>query len=84
MKKPRYQFLSKRERQTVNFATEELLLRALEAGEVRIFNSLIGLIQDLKDVTGKVSADHEKCLRLPLALLKPRFERDKDTLERFD
>jgi hypothetical protein len=53
---------------TVDFATEELLLRALEAGHVRIFNSVIGLIQDLKDVTGKVSADHEKCLRLPLIL----------------
>ena len=48
MKKPRYQFLSKREREIVDVATEALLLRALEAGEVRIFNSLIGLIQDLK------------------------------------
>lgn len=70
MRKPRYQFLSKREREAVDFATEELLLRVLEAGEVRIFNSIIGLIQDLKDVTGKVSADHEKCLRLPLVLFE--------------
>jgi hypothetical protein len=70
MKKPRYQFLSKRERQAVDFATEELLLQLLEAGEVRIFNCIIGLIQDLKDVTGKISADHEKCLRLPLILFE--------------
>ena len=76
MKKPRYQFLSRKQREAVDWATEKLLLDLLESGDVRAFNTIIGVIQDLKDVAGRVSEDQERCLRLPLMLfeaaVKPR------------
>jgi hypothetical protein len=76
LKKARYQFLSNREREAIDWATEKLLLYLLESGDVGAFNTIIGVIQDLKDVAGRVSEDQERCLRLPLMLfeaaVKPR------------
>jgi hypothetical protein len=76
MRKSRYQFLSRKEREAIDFVTEGLLIGVLESGDVGTFNTIIGVIQDLKDVTGRVSADQEKCLRLSLVLfeaaVKPR------------
>jgi hypothetical protein len=76
LKKPRYQFLSRKQREAIDWATESLLLDLLQSGDVTTFNTIIGVIQDLKDLTGRVSADQEKCLRLPLVLfeaaVKPR------------
>ena len=37
-------------------------------GDVSIFNTVIGAIQDLKDIAGRVGPDQEKCLRVPLVL----------------
>jgi hypothetical protein len=75
-RKPRYHFLSRKQREAIDWATEKLLLDLLESGEVGAFNAIIGVIQDLKDVTGRVSEDQERCLRLPLVLfeaaVKPR------------
>ena len=75
-RKPRYQFLSRKQREAIDWATEKLLLDLLESGEVGAFNTIIGVIQDLKDVAGRVSEDQERCLRLPLMLfeaaVKPR------------
>ena len=70
MKKPRYQFLSRKQREAIDWATEKLLLDLLESGEVGAFNTIIGVIQDLKDVAGWVSEDQERCLRLPLMLFE--------------
>ena len=70
MKKPRYQFLSRKQREAIDWATEKLLLDLLESGEVGAFNTIIGVIQDLKDVAGRVSEDQERCLRLPLVLFE--------------
>ena len=70
MRKPYYQFLSKKEKDAIDWATEKLLLDLLESGEVGAFNEIIGVIQDLKNVAGRVSEDQERCLRLPLALFE--------------
>ena len=70
MKKPRYQFLSRKQREAIDWATEKLLLDLLESGDVAAFNTIIGVIQDLKDVAGRVSEDQERCLRLPLVLFE--------------
>jgi hypothetical protein len=70
VRKSRYQFLSRKERNAIDLATAELLLRVLESGEVRTFNTIIGVIQDLKDVAGRIGEEHEKCLRLPLVLFQ--------------
>lgn len=70
MKKSRYQFLSRKQREATDWATEKLLLDLLESGDVGAFNTIIGVIQDLKDVAGRVSEDHERCLRLPLVLFE--------------
>jgi hypothetical protein len=76
LRKPRYQFLSRKQREAIDWATERLLLDLLESGDVTTFNTIIGVIQDLKDVAGRVSEDQERCLRLPLVLfeaaVKPR------------
>ena len=76
LRKPRYQFLSRKQREAIDWATAKLLLDLLESGDVAAFNTDIGVIQDLKDVAGRVSEDHERCLRLPLVLfeaaVKPR------------
>jgi hypothetical protein len=76
LRKPRYQFLSRKQREAIDWATEKLLLELLESGNVDTFNMIIGVIQDLKDVAGRVSEDQERCLRLPLVLfeaaMKPR------------
>ena len=76
MRKPSYQFLSRKQREAIDWATERLLLDLLESGDVGTFNTIIGVIQDLKDVAGRVSAEQERCLRLPLVLfevaVKPR------------
>jgi hypothetical protein len=69
-RRPRYQFLPKKERDAIDWATEKLLLDLLESGDVSTFNTIIGVIQDLKDVTGRVSAEQERCLRLPLVLFE--------------
>jgi len=68
VRKPRYQFLSKKEREAIDWVNEKLLLELLESGDVSTFNTIIGTIRDLKDVAGRVSADQEKCLRLRLVL----------------
>ena len=70
MRKPYYQFLSKKEKDAIDWATEKLLLDLLESGEVGAFNEIIGVIQDLKNVAGRVSEDQERCLRLPLVLFE--------------
>jgi hypothetical protein len=70
LRKPRYQFLSRKQREAIDWATEKLLLDLLESGEVGAFNAIIGVIQDLKDVAGRVSEDQERCLRLPLVLFE--------------
>jgi hypothetical protein len=70
VRKPRYQFLSKKQREAIDWATEKLLLDLLESGDVAAFNTIIGVIQDLKDVAGRVSEDQERCLRLPLMLFE--------------
>jgi len=70
LRKSRYQFLSRKRRDAIDFATERLLLDLLESGEVDAFNAIIGVIQDLKDVAGRVSEDQERCLRLPLVLFE--------------
>ena len=44
------------------------MLDMLESGDVSTFNTVIGIIQDLKNVVGRISPDQERCLRLPLAL----------------
>jgi len=75
LQKPRYQFLSKKQREAIDWASEKLLLELLESGDVITFNTIIGVIQDLKDVTGRVSVDQERCLRLPLALFKAALKR---------
>ena len=76
LRKPRYQFLSRKQREAIDWATEKLLLDLLESGDVGAFNTIIGVIQDLKDVAGRVTEDQERCLRLPLVLfeaaVKPR------------
>jgi len=74
MRKSRYQFLPRRDRNAIDLVTPELLVRVLECGEVRTFNTIIGLLQDLKDVTGRVGEDREKCLRLPMVLFKAATE----------
>jgi hypothetical protein len=68
MRKSRYQFLSRKEREAIDFVNEGLLIGLLESGDVSTFNTIIGAIQDLKDIAGRVSPDQEKCLRLPLVL----------------
>jgi hypothetical protein len=70
VKKPRYQFLSRKQREAIDWATEKLLLDLLESGDVAAFNTIIGVIQDLKDVAGGVSEDQERCLRLPLVIFE--------------
>jgi hypothetical protein len=70
LKKPRYQFLSRKQREAIDWASEKLLLELLECGDVTTFNAIIGVIQDLKDVAGRVSEDQERCLRLPLVLFE--------------
>jgi anti-sigma-K factor RskA len=60
----------RKEREAIDFVTEELLLGLLESGDVRTFNTIIGTLQDLKNIVGRVSPDQEKCLRLPLVLLE--------------
>ena len=70
LRKPRYQFLSRKQREAIDWASEKLLLELLEAGDVATFNTIIGVIQDLKDVAGRVSEDQERCLQLPLMLFE--------------
>lgn len=70
LRKSRYQFLSRKQREAIDWATEKLLLDLLESGDVAAFNTIIGVIQDLKDVAGRVSEDQERCLRLPLVLFE--------------
>jgi hypothetical protein len=43
-----------------------LISALLESNDVGAFSTIIGVIQDLKDVVGQVSANQEWCLRLPL------------------
>ena len=75
LRKSRYQFLSRKQREAIDWATEKLLLDLLESGDAGAFNTIIGVIQDLKDVAGRVSEDHERCLRLPLVLFKEAIKR---------
>jgi len=70
VRKPRYQFLSRKQKEAVDWADQRLLLGLLESGDVGAFNTILGVIQDLKDVAGRVSEDQEKCLRLPIILFK--------------
>lgn len=68
MRKPQYQFLTRKQKEAVNWADERLMLGLLGSGDVEAFNKILSIIQDLKDVTGRVSEDHERCLRLPMEL----------------
>jgi len=68
LRKPQYQFLSRKQREAIDWANEKLLLELLESGNAGAFNTILGVLQDLKDVAGRVSDDQERCLRLPLAL----------------
>jgi hypothetical protein len=70
LRKPHYQFLSRKEREAIDWVNEQLMLELLESGDVGTINTIIGVIQDLKDVTGRVSADQERCLRLPSVLFE--------------
>jgi hypothetical protein len=70
LKKPRYQFLSKKQQEAIDWANPKLLLEVLESGDVGTFNTIVGVIQDLKDVTGHVSEDQERCLQLPNLLFE--------------
>jgi hypothetical protein len=74
LRKPRYQFLSRKQREAIDWASEKLLLDLLESGDVATFNTIVGVIQDLKDVAGRGSEDQERCLQLPLALFKAAVE----------
>jgi hypothetical protein len=76
VRKPRYQFLSRKQRDAIDWATEKLLLDLLESGDVAAFNTIIGVIQDLKDVAGRVSKDQERCLRLPLVLFEAALKQE--------
>ena len=76
MRKPRYQFLSKNEKNAIDWINEKLLLELLESGDVDTFNTIVGTIQDLKDVTGRVSPDQERCLRLPLLMFEVAVKTD--------
>jgi hypothetical protein len=60
LRKPHYQFLSRKEREAIDWVNEQLMLELLESGDVGTINTIIGVIQDLKDVTGRVSADQER------------------------
>ncbi len=77
MRKPQYQFLSRNEKNAIDWINEKLLLELLESGDVRTFNTIVGTIQDLKDVTGRVSADQERCLQLPLLLFEAAVRSDQ-------
>jgi hypothetical protein len=70
LRKPRYQFLSRKQREAIDWVSEKLLLDLLESGDVAAFDAIIGVIRDLKDVAGRVSEDQERCLRLPLVLFE--------------
>lgn len=70
MRKPRYQFLTRKQREAIDWADQKLLLGLLEVGDVAAFNTILGVIQDLKDVAGRVSEDQEECLRLPIILFE--------------
>ena len=70
LRKPRYQFISRKQQEAIDWANPKLLLEVLESGDVGTFNTIVGVIQDLKDVTGRVSGDQERCLQLPLLLLE--------------
>jgi hypothetical protein len=70
LRKPSYQFLSRKQQEAIDWASEKLLLDLLESGDVAAFNTIVGVIQDLKDVAGWVSEDQERCLRLPLMLFE--------------
>ncbi|MGH8138655.1 MAG: hypothetical protein ACREVV_10740 [Steroidobacteraceae bacterium] len=77
MRKSRHQFLSRKEREAIDFMNDELLLGLLDSGDVATFNTIIGVMQDLKDIAGRVSPDQEKCLRLPLVLFKAVVNRSQ-------
>jgi len=70
LRKPRHQFLARKQREAIDWATEMLLLGLLETGQVGAINTIIGVIQNLKEVAGRVSEDQEWCLRLPLVLFE--------------
>jgi hypothetical protein len=42
MMKPRYQFLSKKEKDAIDWVDEQLLLELLESGDVGTLNTIIG------------------------------------------
>ena len=75
LRKPRYQFLSRKQQEVIDWASEKLLLELLDSGDFTTFNTIIGVIQDMKDVCGRVSAEQERCLRLPLLLLEAAVRR---------
>jgi len=72
-KKPRrasYEFLPKKEKNYVDLMKAEYLLKALEDGNGEAFNRYIGIIQDYKDIHGRISEDWQEILNLPLILFK--------------
>ena len=50
----------------LKISANSLISPLLESNDVGAFSTIIGVIQDLKDVVGQVSANQEWCLRLPL------------------
>jgi len=81
-RKPHYQFLTRKQREAIDWADERLMRGLLESGDVAAFNTILGVIQDLKEVTGRVSEDHEKCLQLPLALFHQAVGSDRPTVHK--
>jgi hypothetical protein len=72
VRKPHYQFLSKREKQTIDFVTPDLMLGLLEEGNYDVFNEIVGVIQNLKKVCGEraINEDHKQILRICVNLYK--------------
>jgi hypothetical protein len=71
-KKPRaqYEFLPKAKKKAIDFATPTLMIEMLRAGMYTEFCEIVGVIANLKQVSGVVSQDHEKILKLPMVLLR--------------
>jgi hypothetical protein len=71
-RQPRYNFLSKQDKEIFNHTNVEWLCRWLEHGDYDMFNRVIGWLQDYKDICGEeqLSEDHKKCLKLSLVMFE--------------
>lgn len=68
--RPQYEFLPKAKKKAIDFATAELMADMLRAGMYTEFCEIVGIIANLKQITGRVNADHERILKLPMVLLR--------------